>query len=61
MSEANGFLARVVDHLREYAQLGGVSEDEVYVRLTLADGSSVILQGLQLSQAKGDHRWGMIR
>ena len=55
------FLSDVQTHLNTFAAQNQVGEDEIHVRLTLADGSHVIVPGLQTKDAPTANGWGMIQ
>lgn len=54
------FLDGVKEHLTIFSQSRGVSAKDVHVRITLADGTHLIVQGLQAEGPAGTFQWGMI-
>jgi hypothetical protein len=55
------FLSDINAHLDAFAAASNVSRENVRVRLTLADGSSVVVHGLQTVDAPSANGWGLIR
>ncbi len=60
MSDNSRFLSGAKAHLKSFAKSNGVKEDDVYVRLTLNDGTHVIVRGLKSGGPRGAQGWGMI-
>ena len=55
---AGTFLDGVAVHLNDFAAAKGVSPRDVYVRFTLADGTSALARGLVVSGPAGNLRLG---
>jgi hypothetical protein len=61
MSAPKGvFFDGVSKHLKTFAKKRKVAERDIHVRLTLADGTHVIVQGLETEGPAGTYAWGMI-
>ena len=57
---AGTFLDGVAAHLESFAADRGVRKEDVYVRITLADGTHVVVRGLAVAGPTGTYAWGMI-
>ena len=55
------FLADVLKHFQAFAQAAGVAPDQVNVRVTLADGSVLFLNGLQTAGSSAPGGFGMVQ
>jgi len=59
MTSAETFLQDVLAHFRSFAESRRVTPEEVYVRFSLADGSTYFVRGLQASPGSAGV-WGLI-
>lgn len=55
------FLSDITTHLQNYAHAHQVDSQAVHVRLTFADGSSLLVRGLSVFDPPVAQGWGMIR
>jgi hypothetical protein len=60
MSSGVSFLQDVLKHFEEFARAAGINPEDVYVRLTLADGSAFVVRGLKVTTSPPAQNWGMI-
>jgi hypothetical protein len=60
MSKRPKFLDGVASHLHAFSKAKGVSPDQVHIRLSLADGTHLVVRGLRTEGPRGVHGWGMI-
>lgn len=55
------FLEGVIHQLEAFAMSAGVQRNDVYVKLTFADGESVVLPGLRICEPYAASDWGMVQ
>ena len=58
MADAKRFLEGVHQHLEASARSAGVGTEDVFVRITFADGTVKVTGGLNASAAMGTAGWG---